>query len=380
MSVRRWPWSTEFWNFHRIPTASIIANQVTMRTVDEILRDHNAGITLAGAENCAPVERFSRKRNIETVRRLSQIDGWKTTGFLLFHWALILGSLAVAGWSMHWLAFAVGTIVIASRLQALGVMMHDASHYMLYRNRTINDVVSDLFISFPIGLSTTLYRKTHFRHHRFTNSEEDQDLAAQIQEREWYEWPKTRWGCAAAILRSLFGFNFYKGWILFKHWAPWKHLFDPIDSDFPLRARLLYVGSIACVYAFFAWAIMQSAVVTFSLMAMYMLSGATVLNLVNRLRATAEHLGTEQTHELNSTRTVIPTLWERWLIAPYGVSYHLEHHLYPSVPGYNLAELHRELMKDQEYASRAHITHSYVGLIRELMQPRPATAPRTATA
>lgn len=349
-----------------------------MRTVDEILQQHDAGITRAGAELTSPIERFSRKRHIETVRRLSKVNGWKVTGYLMLHWLMIIGSLTIMGLMMHWgtplwariLAFIAGMIVIASRMQALGVMMHDATHYMLYKSRTVNDVVADLFISFPIGMSTTLYRKTHFRHHRFTNTEEDQDLAAQREEREWYEWPKTKWGCFLAIVRSLFGMNFHKGWILFKHWAPWKHLFDKIDDDFPLRARILYVVSITCVYGFFAWAISANPVMACTLMAMYALAGMTVLNLVNRLRATAEHLGLEYTHELNSSRTIIPRLWERFLIAPYGVSYHLEHHLFPSVPGFNLPELHRELMKDAEFAEKAHITNSYVGLIAELMTPR----------
>lgn len=357
-----------------------------MRTVDEILKDHDAGITRKGAELSSPIERFSRRRHIETVRRLSQINGWKVTGFLLLHWSLIVGSLwcmalAVQGdvsLPVRCLVFLVGMVVISSRLQALGVMMHDAAHYMLYRNRVVNDVIADLFIAFPIGMSTTLYRKTHFRHHRFTNTDEDQDLAAQKQEREWFEWPKTKLGCCWAIVRSLLGLNFHKGWILFKHWAPWKHLFDKVDDDFPMRARVLYVLSITCVYGFFAWALSIDAMLTLTLMAMYMVAGMTVLNLVNRLRATAEHLGTAGTHELNATRTIVPRLWERFLIAPYGVSYHLEHHLFPSVPGFNLAELHAELMKDPEFAAKAHITHSYVGLIRELMRQerQPAVTPQ----
>ena len=341
-----------------------------MRTVDEILRDHDAGLTAQGADRLDPTNRFSRKRHIEVVRSLSQVNGWKTSAFLLFHWSMIIGTLAVAAITMHWAVFVVGLFLIASRMQALGVMMHDATHYLLYKNRAVNDIVCDLFIAFPLGMSTTLYRKTHYRHHRFMNTEEDQDLVAQREEGEWYEWPKTRWGCAKAILRSLFGINAHRAWILFKHWAPWNHMRDPITEDFPMRARILYAGTTIAMYAFFAWALMTDAKLALSLMAMYMISGFTILNLINRVRATAEHLGVPGTHELNSTRTVLPSAWERFFIAPYGVNYHLEHHLFPSVPGYNLAKLHRELMQDPEFAGKAHLTHTYVGLIRELMTPR----------
>jgi len=341
-----------------------------MRTVDEILRDHDAGLTAQGADRIDPAIRFSRKRHIEVVRALSQVNGWKTTAFLLFHWSIIIGTLAIAAITMHWAVFVVGVFLIASRMQALGVMMHDATHFLLYQNRAVNDVVCDLFIAFPLGMSTTLYRKTHYRHHRFMNTEEDQDLVAQREEGEWYDWPKTRWGCAKAILRSLFGVNAHRAWILFKHWAPWNHMRDPINDDFPLRARFLYVGTTILMYVFFAWSVMTDAKVALSLIAMYMISGFTILNLINRIRVTAEHLGVPGTHELNSTRTVLPSLWERFFIAPYGVNYHLEHHLFPSVPGYNLGKLHRELMQDPEFAEKAHLTRTYVGLIRELMTPR----------
>jgi fatty acid desaturase len=97
----------------------------------------------------------------------------------------------------------------------------------------------------------------------------------------------------------------------------------------------------------------------------------TIMNFFNRLRTTAEHLGAPWTHELNSTRTVIPTWLERMTVAPMCISYHLEHHLFPSVPGRNLRSLHELLMQDDEFRSKAHITHSYAGVIRELMAPRP---------
>jgi fatty acid desaturase len=35
--------------------------------------------------------------------------------------------------------------------------------------------------------------------------------------------------------------------------------------------------------------------------------------------------------------------WLAWLIFPHHVNYHIEHHLYASVPHYHLPELHREM-------------------------------------
>lgn len=335
-----------------------------MRTADEILLDAANQQSPPDAESKRNLARFPRTRHADLVRSLSTVSGYRTSLYLVAQWATLVATLAAAAYADHWLAYLIALPIVASRMQALGVMLHDGAHWLLYQNRSINDAVSDLFIAFPLGMSTTLYRKTHFRHHRYTNTNEDQDLAAQREEHEWFEWPKTRIRFAWVLIRSTFGVNSLRAWILYKHWAPWNNFRSP---DFPKQSRILYIVSMICVYSFFAWAFQANARITIILMAIYTTSGFTILNLLNRVRATAEHLGTPGTHELNDSRTVIPSPVERFFIAPYGVNFHLEHHLFPSVPGYRLARLHRELMKDDDYRKDAHVTKHYTGVFRELM-------------
>jgi fatty acid desaturase len=108
---------------------------------------------------------------------------------------------------------------------------------------------------------------------------------------------------------------------------------------------------------------------------LWIVPSVTLLNVFSRVRFTAEHVGVENEHELNFTRTVIPNLLERIFIAPCGINYHVEHHMFPSVPGWRLAELHEVLMRDSAYCHRAHITRSYFkwphGLFAELMRKMP---------
>jgi fatty acid desaturase len=46
---------------------------------------------------------------------------------------------------------------------------------------------------------------------------------------------------------------------------------------------------------------------------------------------------------LTAARTNTGPAWLEWLIFPHHVNYHIEHHLYASVPHYNLPALHREM-------------------------------------
>jgi fatty acid desaturase len=52
------------------------------------------------------------------------------------------------------------------RLIMLG---HEASHYLLFRNRVLNDLASDWFCMFPLLSLTHNYRLQHLAHHQYVN-------------------------------------------------------------------------------------------------------------------------------------------------------------------------------------------------------------------
>src|SRR5207247_754591 len=81
----------------------------------------------------------------------------------------------------------------------------------------------------------------------------------------------------------------------------------------------------------------------------------TVFPACFRIRTAAEHSGLggeggryrrETVDVLSSTRTVLGNALDRLFLGPHNVSYHIEHHLYPSVPFYRLRELARILRRD----------------------------------
>ena len=79
---------------------------------------------------------------------------------------------------------------------------------------------------------------------------------------------------------------------------------------------------------------------------LWLLPAVTVLQVVLRFRAVCEHgAAADPQSPLRAARTNFAPWWLRWWLFPHHVNYHLEHHLHPSIPHYNLPRCHAELVK-----------------------------------
>jgi len=60
---------------------------------------------------------------------------------------------------------------------------------------------------------------------------------------------------------------------------------------------------------------------------------------------------------------VLARWWERLLVAPNRLNYHLEHHLLMTVPHHNLPRLHR-LLRERGALDGACVERSYLAILR----------------
>jgi fatty acid desaturase len=47
-----------------------------------------------------------------------------------------------------------------------------------------------------------------------------------------------------------------------------------------------------------------------------------------------------------AARTNLCPAWHAWVLFPHSVNYHIEHHLYPAIPHYNLRRAHALLVEN----------------------------------
>lgn len=98
---------------------------------------------------------------------------------IAWYWTIPVGALAVAmiGACQH-------------RLAGLG---HEGAHYILLKNRVLNELVSDWFCMFPLFATTEQYRQIHLGHHEYANDwERDPELLNLGETRMMDRFPMTR--------------------------------------------------------------------------------------------------------------------------------------------------------------------------------------------
>jgi fatty acid desaturase len=280
----------------------------------------------------------------ELVRELTRRSAWRATAAVLEDVAVIAAAVMAA---LHWwpnpLVILICIVLIGTRQHALFVMAHDAAHYLLFDSRRLNDAVGRLCAAAP-GLSMCTYRVIHRLHHNNLYGELDPDTALHGG------YPRGRSYLLKKLSKDLIGLTAWKTYAYFLGGAPALNTatnatLRPLDDTSPKlreearRDRNQVIAIHVGLLAFFAWSgyLVQYLV-------LWVLPLVTVVQALLRLRAIAEHgATTDFSSPLTAARTNLMPAWLEWLVFPHRVNYHIEHHLYASVPHYNLPRLHRAM-------------------------------------
>jgi fatty acid desaturase len=278
----------------------------------------------------------------DLLAALTRLDPHRSTLAVVRTFALIaaVAALAVAFWS--WWAALLGIVLMAPLAHALFILAHDAAHYRLYETRWLNDLVGRACGTLA-GLSMCTYRVIHRLHHNHLYGPEDPDIALHGG------YPRGRMYLVRKLGKDLAGLTAWKTYAYF-FGAPAVNADTsiaarPLDDTSPrLRraARRDRWGVLA-----FHLAMPAAAFATgwgWYYVVLWIVPLATVLQVIFRLRAICEHGAlTDFSSPLTAARTNLPTWWERYFLFPHHVNFHIEHHLYPAVPHYNLPRLHEAL-------------------------------------
>ena len=295
---------------------------------------------LLSAEELAPLTTLSDSRSMLAVMQT----------VLLAACGMVL---ALSAWPTPWwwAGGLAGLILIGVAQHGLFILAHEAAHYRLLSNRVFNDGLGRL-IGMSGGVSMCTYRVTHRLHHNNLYGPEDPDTAIHggYPRGQAYLWKK--------LAQDLIGWNAWKTYAYF-FGSPainedTKRRISPLDDTSP-QLRAAARRDRWGVAAFHLLAPVCATLIggldgLLIYLALWTLPLLTTLQPILRLRAICEHGAVRDlTSPLTAARTnrtwgSVGNWLGRFFLFPHHVNYHLEHHLYPAVPHYNLPRLHRLLM------------------------------------
>jgi fatty acid desaturase len=160
----------------------------------------------------APAKELNSPDIQQRVRALRRTDNWTNWYYLAREYFFLAVPIVSAilfyqnyeAWGLHWLwnipVTVLAITIIGGCQHRLTTLAHEASHYMLFRNRKLNELVSEWFCMFPMLSTTHFYRLQHLAHHQFVNDpEKDPDVTQMTASGHRYKFPmsprKFVWEC-----------------------------------------------------------------------------------------------------------------------------------------------------------------------------------------
>lgn len=271
--------------------------------------------TVARSRRIEPAALAGIESDIEECHRISH--GKRIAEVAPFA-ALYLGGAWLAAWSGGgWLPLAAGVLVMGVAMNTLGILIHDGLHGLLAKSSAANHFWSFL-CGLPLLVSASAYRKTHTDHHFEFGRRMDYGTYRQHLGK-----PVLVWG--AYLLQLFFGSVLYI-------------VFIPILGMRGARARVrvMILVEMALIVGFVAW---MTHAFTARVLLTYWIAPAVLMMALTNIRGLASHALGDLEDIYLSSRTVRSNRLVRFLFLHE--NYHLEHHLFPQVPSYNLERAHR---------------------------------------
>jgi fatty acid desaturase len=393
----------------------------------------------ASSRGSADAARPKGARRGEAIRELKKRDNYTNFRHIGFVYLVIVASIAATTWSYHLVAEAglgwwwdipmtlIAITAVGASQHQFGGVIHEGTHFILFENKTLNELASDWLAAFPIYTSTFHFRLHHLAHHQFINDPvRDPDVAQLHDSGHDLDFPITHVEMLAALLKQIWLPNLFRYTLARARYSALGTVNNPyVDRErrgerLPTLAGIIYaVGAPAIVipllhaghgvWAFVALGAATALVITyFALLdedklphahvetvishrttnisrVVYMamvyaavsgiqLAGLapawhyfallwivplfTTFPLFMIMRQWVQH-GNADRGRYTNTRVFLVNPFIRYAVFPFGMDYHLPHHIYASVPHYKLEGLHELLMQDPEYREKGVVVEGY---------------------
>jgi fatty acid desaturase len=294
------------------------------------------------------------------LKEFSKRSNWQGIKHIFVYFLILLFSAYMAfitlgtWWTIFWF-LVYGNIYTFSN-----PIWHECGHNLAFKSRRLNEIFYHI-TSFMYNYEPIRWRWSHHHHHTYTlhtNSHYDHEIQITKPTDLFF-----------VLMMHLPGGNIFT--FLFSHIETIKHALglnsivmkDCVPKE--ERPKLRFFARIHMII----WILIISFSIYFQtwLPILYLLLpflyGTTLINIIHFI----QHAGLENNakdHRL-TTRTVKLNTFLSFL--SWNMEYHLEHHMFPMVPSYNLQRLH-EAVKDQMPKPKNSLWDAYKEIIPAILK------------
>ncbi|MGN8200440.1 fatty acid desaturase [Salinisphaera sp. RV14] len=282
------------------------------------------------------------------IRGLCELDNWHVFWYLFCDYGMIVGCVALCT-QISYGFYPVAWLLIGTRQRGLANLLHAASHNTLAKSKRLNFILGTVFSGYLIGQLFVKYSHSHVVNHHGSLGDEakDPDYLQTIALGFYNQRTRTAF-FRKYVYRSLFGLNIP----VYIRYVAKDRFFGAVPAQYNNRIvscktdTLLFLLTWAFVIAALASLDHLRWLVVFWLVPLF--SSAMIVGWFIEL---AEHfpLVRSKSRPLYMSRNRHGNLFERFLCGVHYDHYHLEHHLNPRVPMWQLHRSNEIRLQDPEY-------------------------------
>jgi fatty acid desaturase len=288
----------------------------------------------------------------QEIVKLMRKSNLRANMLLLNCWAWVMAAMVLVAIWPNLVTILIALLIIGGRQLSFAILMHDCGHNSLFKSTKLNRFVGNWIVAAPVFTDMQTYSRQHTIHHKDVGTAEDPDLPNYIA------YPVTKTSLLRKFLRDLGGLTALKYWFYI---LKTRH---PSQKSMMTNSAL-FRGLIVNLILFLVCYVFNSA----WLYLIWFLAYNTTYFLFLRIRHIGEHAAVPDPSSPNmfeNTRTTLCSWWERLLVCPVYVNYHIEHHLLPSVPPYNLTLMHSLLVAKKAY-NNTPLPKGYIAMLRGVL-------------
>ncbi len=317
------------------------------------------------------VHRFPREVELK-LRALNRSDNWHA----LLAWTqdmAWIGLCVAACLMVSWWFYPVAVLVIGARQRGLSTILHDCAHGVGAANKRLQMIIGTVLTAYPIFQQYYAYKTSHVQihHPRLGDPDRDPDLRFFIEQGA-YSAVSRRSYVVRVVLMPLLGSQTW-GYLRYLVRNRYRLLRSKqARSAAPMQRHKRIADRIA-FWLFWATAatVAWRAGCLASLALFWLVPYLTSFQILGWYIELSEHtpLVRDSNIDLYMTRNRKSRGLEKFLTGIHGDNFHLEHHLDPRTPFWNLSRARQVRLADPAYAE---VDRAFGGLFSRGPQGRPS--------